>query len=1175
MKKILKYVIAFICCLSFGITAVGCSTTPNDNKYELNKSYIEYEMGTDFGALGLYLIQVEDPSKKIEVNKDMFTDKTIFDNACNNVTAYIEYNEKAYKIIVTIIDPNLNTLAMKEKLTSFLAEMQRASFNGEARAKIDVDLVTKYLENNGEIYYSEIYDLFSGDSTLDMLSSLLIKSLVEASLDINKIEIKNSKNWTSKFKDSELIEYLVLNIKNANKKEYIKSAIDNYLLVEEDSYYKNYIIDTLCEKLLINRYGRVGVATIVNNNYASFKNVDWENISIYEIIKDLNEIVQDNTLCDLDGDLKEKIDVAVEAIDNLKNTIEYGPDYEELLNTAKNALNAYILVEEDDFYISHISEELCSYFGYSKDDFDYENIYGGFYDIVEENFNYFKNLEFDNIKINYIIKDISEVLNDSALDLIIETLEELNNDIHISQEKARSLLSKYLQEFILVESDSYYNDMITDAICNYLFINETGRVRVANIISANYTLFKDIQWEDININIIIDEIKEIMVDESCFDVTEEEKYTITDNFNAIAESLKTIEAGIKDKSIHSVSTLLKAIKPFATVAKVNSTDIRNEHGQVLYLNPTFEDASMDLQHVLHFNRYYQAYVSIVENIEDVITGKDIKVALTEIKSNMETLILDLEYFNENMIMINGTIFFYNFCAWSFDNSYCLDQNDPSAMIFPEVIEMALEIVDDMIQAYDDGNDTLTSMGNYLLETYIPKELIVDYVASTLTDYLDIEETEGQTALTDFITKYYNVLFNFETVLDFDVEMFCEELADIMKDYSYFKPETIIFENLVNQIIEDIDNGESHILSAFIKNFDNGFILKEYVEDYDDVFQLLDVEDAEALTIKTTYFDKLSSLINVFENMYKYDSFKNLISDIDNGLSEVISAKEAMEEYYTTHNIIMIPYGEDSEYMNEFLINDWKDINSSSIAYEYMQFVTLSILEVMDNGLIQLIDDSSYVEEMIQYLKQYCEENEIEFSSLNEQMSKDLVNAILHNDYKGYLTTHRLVISDNLGKMMSYCLDIEENDDCKVFVNNQIDAILNNSFDEEQTINDFLAIVDKYCDEDLKANIYSSTLLLMYLHNITDYSEIDYNEIFNLVELPEYISEIDFNQLIGKLTESLSLDDVFKITSMDVQYITNSTGDIVKEIMTFSLDVNFDMLVTSINGQICATLEIVF
>ena len=87
--------------------------------------------------------------------------------------------------------------------------------------------------------------------------------------------------------------------------------------------------------------------------------------------------------------------------------------------------------------------------------------------------------------------------------------------------------------------------------------------------------------------------------------------------------------------------------------------------------------------------------------------------------------------------------------------------------------------------------------------------------------------------------------------------------------------------------------------------------------------------------------------------------------------------------------------------------------------------------------------------------------------------------------------------------------------------------------------------------------------------------VDYNELFAGIDLPKEVEEVDFNKLIKEVLKDKNTYDVLSLNDVKVDYITDVQGNIVKEVLTLSLKVNYDILISSLDENITITIEINF
>ena len=79
----------------------------------------------------------------------------------------------------------------------------------------------------------------------------------------------------------------------------------------------------------------------------------------------------------------------------------------------------------------------------------------------------------------------------------------------------------------------------------------------------------------------------------------------------------------------------------------------------------------------------------------------------------------------------------------------------------------------------------------------------------------------------------------------------------------------------------------------------------------------------------------------------------------------------------------------------------------------------------------------------------------------------------------------------------------------------------------------------------------------------------------LKELPDEIKDVDFNKLIKETLRDTETYDILELQDVRVDYITDGEGNITKEILTISLNANYDILLSSMDAKITLTIEINF
>lgn len=129
-------------------------------------------------------------------------------------------------------------------------------------------------------------------------------------------------------------------------------------------------------------------------------------------------------------------------------------------------------------------------------------------------------------------------------------------------------------------------------------------------------------------------------------------------------------------------------------------------------------------------------------------------------------------------------------------------------------------------------------------------------------------------------------------------------------------------------------------------------------------------------------------------------------------------------------------------------------------------------------------------------------------------------------------------------------------------------LLNDLVTLESSFTDLFDIVNEYGSEPNKTIALATLAMAAFFSD----EDIDYNEMFASVELPPQIESIDYNKLVAKL-KSENTYKVFELSNVEVKTVMNEQGEIIKEILTLTLNVDFDIMVTKTVGSISLNLEI--
>ena len=179
--------------------------------------------------------------------------------------------------------------------------------------------------------------------------------------------------------------------------------------------------------------------------------------------------------------------------------------------------------------------------------------------------------------------------------------------------------------------------------------------------------------------------------------------------------------------------------------------------------------------------------------------------------------------------------------------------------------------------------------------------------------------------------------------------------------------------------------------------------------------------------------------------------------------------------------------------------------------------------------------------------------------------------------KQFVSDYQFDIEDGLVALVCEVLGFEQtsvaHQEVKSLIQYVIYNYINAEVDIDYVVNEFNSIVDLYCDKNTANNVKSIETLLLILAGQIE--EIDYNELFAFIELPPAIESIDYNKLIAKLTEKETFENIFKLNNVQVEYILDQDQNIIGQNLMLVLDVDFDVMISGVNGSLALNIEIVF
>ena len=90
-----------------------------------------------------------------------------------------------------------------------------------------------------------------------------------------------------------------------------------------------------------------------------------------------------------------------------------------------------------------------------------------------------------------------------------------------------------------------------------------------------------------------------------------------------------------------------------------------------------------------------------------------------------------------------------------------------------------------------------------------------------------------------------------------------------------------------------------------------------------------------------------------------------------------------------------------------------------------------------------------------------------------------------------------------------------------------------------------------------------------------YEEVDFNELFDFIKLPDEIESVDYNKLVETFWSADTYKNLFQVSKVDVKYVTTSQGEIDKEVMEVTFSLNYDLQLVKLNTALTLKVEIDF
>ena len=394
-------------------------------------------------------------------------------------------------------------------------------------------------------------------------------------------------------------------------------------------------------------------------------------------------------------------------------------------------------------------------------------------------------------------------------------------------------------------------------------------------------------------------------------------------------------------------------------------------------------------------------------------------------------------------------------------------------------------------------------------------------------------------------------------------------------------ENVDAEALILDLISAIEeHTSSEYIKVYAKNIDTSnlkhFLSDMVYADYKHHNTVIELgENGEYRNKPTSNAPKAQEILNRYLN-----NVKTVVYNLENEIFSLSSTESVVDILDVAHSVV----DSISKFYAEevAILEDLSKTNYMIIQKEYFDEIPGYAVD----------EDPSLVKDFYPYVI-YSHKYEGNVETIEYKFDEtiaDLQRAkFAYDDILGIIDNVRLFVSDPqtmiedliaeykeeaVGTILGMCyemLEIDPSSECAQEVTNFavdcVDSYIAGNFNKQEALKTIDNIIETYASPETKTVLKASFIL----YNAMNYDEsIDYNEIFKDIELPEEIKEVNFNVLIKKIIDRNTYD-IFTFSDIEVEYITNDNDEIVAEKLTLKVNIDFDVMISSMKGDVEITM----
>lgn len=539
------------------------------------------------------------------------------------------------------------------------------------------------------------------------------------------------------------------------------------------------------------------------------------------------------------------------------------------------------------------------------------------------------------------------------------------------------------------------------------------------------------------------------------------------------------------------------------------------------------------------------------------------------------------------------------------------------MYLPGALEEDKQSLIDLLYGFLRGEAGINEAYDTFFDLLISPEGTENIISVAISDSFVIEDLEGREKVNELVVNLLEKLANKEEI---DMLEELKDLFELVELYTENEEMRIIFESIEELSLEELIHLSSTVSEKQMReNFKVATIeeYSKYVWGYDYIPEFVENQEAVDLVNKAVNAEKsfIYSVEEFYVNLLGVNSEESLKEQVlnfvearniyDREMIEIVEMQRENGWMLVQQNdgwvSSLIYYDYDYDYYlvvpdYDYEIENYEEeLSQGQEIYDYIESHT--ILEMIkDNKLVEMLVDKYFAnhsdelkEKLIDLvygiLEGQKEKEEIyeilfdvfvigENETLRELM--EYVNLYKEEGVEGIFNQFIEVYKENIADSIMEIADslgIDSNPQMKAeveqLVEETLDAYVEGTLDTEILVECIKDIFNDYASDEVKSRIAIYTIV----YSVFNYDEnVDYNEMFKNLQLPNEVDNIDYNEMMRKIVNEGTYD-VFKIKAMEVEYQVDENDNIIGEVVHLTVDVDFDILLVSLKGSLKVDLKL--